>query len=146
MYDLHNIAIAIKELAKTKGVVIKTMLSELGLGSNTMSALYHGKSIASSSLAKIADYLECSVDELLGRAENKSAPSQYLPGAAVIGLGGEQFVNHYENADLADELFILSEGLNRKKFEALVSIAKSIEKMDENKLQSLSDIAQQLTK
>lgn len=43
------------------------MLTECELGSNTMSAMYHGKTIASDSLAKITDYLDCSVDYLLGR-------------------------------------------------------------------------------
>lgn len=46
------------------------MLVDYDLGSNTMSALYHGKSIAFDSLAKIADYLDCSVDYLLGRTDN----------------------------------------------------------------------------
>lgn len=46
------------------------MLVAYDLGSNTMSALYHGKSIALDSLAKIADYLDCSVDYLLGRTDN----------------------------------------------------------------------------
>lgn len=70
MYDSHNIATSIKQQAKSKGVVIKTMLAELDLGSNTMSAMYHGKMIASDSLARIADYLGCSVDYLLGRTDN----------------------------------------------------------------------------
>lgn len=70
MYDSHNIAFSIKQRAKEKKVVIKTMLEELGLGSNTMSAMYHGKTIASDSLARIADYLDCSVDYLLGRTDN----------------------------------------------------------------------------
>lgn len=69
MYNSHNIATAIKETAKLKNVVIKTMLSDLDLGSNTMSAMYHGKMLASDSLAKIADYLDCSVDYLLGRTD-----------------------------------------------------------------------------
>ncbi len=67
LYNSHNIAILIKKVAKEKNITIKTMLSELGLGSNTMSAMYHGKAISSSSLAQIADYLDCSVDYLLGR-------------------------------------------------------------------------------
>lgn len=46
------------------------MLVACDLGSNTMSALYHGKSIAFDSLVKIADYLDCSVDYLLGRTDN----------------------------------------------------------------------------
>ncbi len=69
MYDSHNIATAIKEIAKLKNIVIKTMLSDLNLGSNTMSAMYHGKMLASDSLARIADYLDCSVDYLLGRTD-----------------------------------------------------------------------------
>lgn len=67
MYNSHNIATVIKQQAKSKNVVIKTMLQDLDLGSNTMSAMYHGKTIASDSLARIADYLNCSVDYLLGR-------------------------------------------------------------------------------
>ncbi|MCD8238446.1 MAG: helix-turn-helix transcriptional regulator [Clostridiales bacterium] len=69
MYNSHDLAIAIKETAKQKNVIIKTMLQECGLGTNTMSSLYHGKSLAFDSLARIADYLECSVDYLLGRVD-----------------------------------------------------------------------------
>ena len=75
MYNSHNIAILIKQQAKEKNIVIKTMLSDLGLGSNTMSAMYHGKALASDSLAKIADYLGCSVDYLLGRTDTPDADS-----------------------------------------------------------------------
>jgi len=70
MYNSHDLAIAIKSVAKEKNKVIKDMLIECNLGSNTMSALYHGKSIAFDSLAKIADYLGVSIDYLLGRTEN----------------------------------------------------------------------------
>ena len=66
-YNSHNLAINIKEYAKKKNITMKNMLVDLGLGSNTMSALYHGKSLAFDSLARIADYLDCSVDFLLGR-------------------------------------------------------------------------------
>ena len=69
MYTSQDLAIRIKAIAKEKNTVIKDMLAELSLGSNTMSALYHGKSIAFDSLAKIADYLDCSVDYLLGRVD-----------------------------------------------------------------------------
>lgn len=69
MYVSHNIAKTIKDVAKTKNITIKEMLSELELGSNSMSAMYHGKMIASDSLARIADYLDVSVDYLLGRTD-----------------------------------------------------------------------------
>lgn len=70
MYNSHDIAIKIKETAKNRNIVIKTLLIDCELGSNTMSAMYHGKMIASDSLARIADYLDCSVDYLLGRTDN----------------------------------------------------------------------------
>lgn len=70
MYDSHNLAIKIKSVAKEKNKIIKEMLVACELGRNTMSALYHGKSIAFDSLAKIADYLDVSVDYLLGREED----------------------------------------------------------------------------
>ena len=73
MYTSHNLAIKIKETAKIKNIVIKQMLIDCELGSNTMSALYHGKSIAFDSLAKIADYLDCSIDYLLGRTDNPNS-------------------------------------------------------------------------
>lgn len=70
LYKSHNIATKIKDLSKEKGIVIKTMLEDLELGSNTMSAMYHGKMIAADRLAAVADYLDCSVDYLLGRTDN----------------------------------------------------------------------------
>ena len=76
MYDSHNIAIAIKSQAAAKNIVIKKMLEDLGLGSNTMSAMYHGKSIASDSLAKIATYLGCSTDYLLGNTDDPTPAAQ----------------------------------------------------------------------
>lgn len=67
LYDSTNIAFMIKRVAKEKNIIIKDMLIDCDLGSNTMSSLRHGKSIAYDSLAKIADYLKVSVDYLLGR-------------------------------------------------------------------------------
>lgn len=69
MYISSNIATRIKKLAKSKGVVIKDMLSECGLGANTMANLKTSMPKADS-LAKIADFLGCSVDYLLGRTDN----------------------------------------------------------------------------
>jgi len=67
IYNSEKIADLIRDTAKNKNIVIKTMLLDCGLGSNAISNLRHGKFIASDSLAKIADYLDVSVDLLLGR-------------------------------------------------------------------------------
>ncbi|MDO5549038.1 MAG: helix-turn-helix transcriptional regulator [Eubacteriales bacterium] len=69
MYKSLNIAEAIKSRAKIQGVSLKDMLSELSLGSNTISHMRHDRMIAADSLARIADYLDCSVDYLLGRTD-----------------------------------------------------------------------------
>ena len=70
MYKSLNIAESIKLRAKEKGVSLKVMLADLSLGSNTMSNMRHDRMIAADSLARIADYLGCSVDYLLGRTDN----------------------------------------------------------------------------
>lgn len=70
LYDSLNIAERIKVRSRYQNIAIKDMLAELGLGSNTMSHMRHGRAIASDSLARIADYLDCSVDYLLGRTDN----------------------------------------------------------------------------
>lgn len=67
LYNSPFVANNIKMRAKFKKVAIKEMLADLELGSNTMSHMLHGKSMAFDSLARIADYLDCSVDYLLGR-------------------------------------------------------------------------------
>lgn len=69
LYNPTSIADNIKKISKVKKVQINTMLSEIGIGSNTMSHMRHGRMIASDSLARIADYLDCSVDYLLGRTD-----------------------------------------------------------------------------
>ncbi|MDE6762242.1 MAG: helix-turn-helix transcriptional regulator [Oscillospiraceae bacterium] len=60
----------IKEFSKLKNISLKNILENCNLDSNTFSHMLHGKAIAFDSLAKIADYLDCSVDYLLGRTDN----------------------------------------------------------------------------
>lgn len=69
MYEPTTVAANIKKTAKEKGIQLKDMLSELDLNKNTLSSMYHGSMIKAHSLARIADYLDCSVDYLLGRDE-----------------------------------------------------------------------------
>jgi transcriptional regulator with XRE-family HTH domain len=69
LYNSLNLADKIKDVAKFKSVALKDMLSDLELGSNTMSNMRHGRMLAADSLARIADYLDVSVDYLLGRTD-----------------------------------------------------------------------------
>jgi len=70
LYTSPYVASNIKKYAKTKNIALKDILTACELGSNTFSHMLHNKSIAFDSLAKIADYLDCSVDYLLGRTDN----------------------------------------------------------------------------
>lgn len=69
MYESAELAKNIKKVAKLRKVLLKDMLADLGLSRTTMSNMYHGSMIGADSLAKIADYLDCSVDYLLGRSD-----------------------------------------------------------------------------
>lgn len=71
MYEPVPIAERIKLVAKQKKISILDMLRECGLSKNTLSSMLSGGSTPKSeNLAKIADYLGCSVDYLLGRTDN----------------------------------------------------------------------------
>lgn len=74
MYISNSVADRIKLMAKNKGVSIKKLLADVGLGFNTMSNMKNSMPKADN-LARIADYLDCSVDYLLGR-EEKAAPQE----------------------------------------------------------------------
>ena len=69
MYNHQEIAERIKSRAKTQKIAMKTMLSDLELGINLISHLAKGQNITALNLARIADYLDCSVDFLLGRTD-----------------------------------------------------------------------------
>ncbi len=71
MYESKSIAGRIKSRAKSQKVQINIMLAECGLSKNTLSSMLSGGSTPKSeNLAHIADYLDCSVDYLLGRTDN----------------------------------------------------------------------------
>ena len=70
MYAPEKVAESIKNRAKERNIQIKDMLLDLGLNKNTLSTMYSGSTLKGDSLARIADYLDCSVDYLLGRTDN----------------------------------------------------------------------------
>ncbi len=70
MYNTQNIATRIKSQLKHQHISTKDMLSDLDMGINAISEFSKGKQMSCISLARIADYLGCSVDYLLGRTDN----------------------------------------------------------------------------
>lgn len=70
MDNSQEIATRIKSIAQKKKVLIKDMLSELSMNVNTISMLSKGREISYVNFARIADYLNVSVDYLLGRTDS----------------------------------------------------------------------------
>lgn len=70
MYVTQDIADRIKLRLKSQHINTKDMLSSLDMGINSISEFAKGKQMSCISLARIADYLNCSVDYLLGRTDN----------------------------------------------------------------------------
>ncbi len=69
MYNSTSVSERIKIQAKAHGVTVKKVLEDVGLNYNMMTSMRKSMPKADN-LAKIADYLDCSVDYLLGRTEN----------------------------------------------------------------------------
>ena len=69
MYNSYEISATIKSTTKQRQITVKKLLEDVGLGFNTMSNMKTSMPKADN-LAKIADYLDCSVDYLLGRTDN----------------------------------------------------------------------------
>ena len=85
MVNSQELAISIKQEAKSRKIPIGKMLSECGLSVNALSSMQSGGYFPRlEAIVKIADYLECSVDYLLGRAEipsniKKTVPQTFTP-------------------------------------------------------------------
>lgn len=74
MYNSQEVANKIKQTAKSKNITIGKMLLDCELSKNTLSSMQSGGYLPrTETLAKIADYLDCSVDYLLGRTDNPNS-------------------------------------------------------------------------
>lgn len=70
MYNPQLISVRIKESCTGKNISISKMLSDCGIGKNTIARLNAGYDITLGNAFKIAEYLDLSIDYLLGRTNN----------------------------------------------------------------------------
>ncbi|MBS6475553.1 MAG: helix-turn-helix domain-containing protein [Clostridiales bacterium] len=73
MYTAQLLSDRIKQRAKDQQIKLKDMLIDLDLNINTISQISDKKGLSCFPLARIADYLDCSVDYLLGRTDNPNS-------------------------------------------------------------------------
>lgn len=78
MHNSQTVVDRIKEVIKHKGVSQKQMLSDLGMSVNTIQHIGKGQEISYVAFERIADYLECSVDYLLGRTDTPDSGNSEL--------------------------------------------------------------------
>ena len=118
MYFAQTTKERIKLICKKRNINAKQMLSDCSLGANAIQQINDTKGMASFSLAKIADYLDVSVDYLLGRTNNPEVnDSSKLCGDFMFW---ERFYSLCEKANikpnpLAKQLGISSGVLNKWK-------------------------------
>lgn len=106
MYNINNLVLIIKNRAKSMGISTTSMLENLNLNKNTLSSMNsRGSWIKADSLAKIADYLDCSVDYLLGRTDSPQGISQINTG----NVGDNSNVNVHNEKKAADSDDTISE-------------------------------------
>ncbi len=81
MYKAQTVVERVQFLIKEQGLTQKDVLKNCDISENALNQMTDKKGISSFSLAKIADYLNCSVDYLLGRSKDKfnlKSPSSEL--------------------------------------------------------------------
>ncbi|MDE7138089.1 MAG: helix-turn-helix domain-containing protein, partial [Ruminococcus sp.] len=84
MYNAQITIDRIQNLIKSRKLVQKTVLEDCGLNENTLKRMNDSRGMSSFNLAKIADYLDVSVDYLLGRTDEPEIHNI----SNVISIGG----------------------------------------------------------
>lgn len=103
MYNPQNVATSIKKLLLGKGVTAKEMCTDCSLGVNTLSNIRRGDVKNIETFQIIADYLDVSIDCLLGREQRRNKRIAAYGGSNVIELPP-----NISNDDLKLIEFILS--------------------------------------
>ena len=85
MHNSQELAAVIKQTAKEKHIPIGKMLSDCNLSVNTLSSMQSGGYYPRlEALARIADYLDCSVDYLLGRTDDPAGAADGKKNPALM--------------------------------------------------------------
>lgn len=95
MYNAQETADRIKKILISNHVTGKQMANDLNIGINTLSNIRRGDIKSIETFHLIADYLDCSVDYLLGRTNNPN-------GSYVNGDNSVQNVGNNSSVTITD--------------------------------------------
>ena len=102
MSNAQILAENIKNIAKAKNITLKSMLSDCDLNVNTLNQISDKKGISCFGLERIADYLDVSVDYLLGRTDEPKTINQINTGD--VGNNSNVNINKSSFSDTDNEL------------------------------------------
>lgn len=103
--DVEDMLSKVYELLKSKGIPRMQFYAEIGISAGAMSQWKLGKTTPTyNSIAKIADYLGVTVEELTGDTTKKTA----APEGDGLSNGAKRLVERYENASEEDRRRILA--------------------------------------
>jgi len=116
------------------------MFIELELNKDTLSNMYRGSMLKGDSLARIADYLDCSVDYLLGRTDERTGTyhannvsSSFVQNDGAVTLGSVSVSSAF-NSNSNDIASSKEESLEEELQQSMKQMEKEIEKLEINTL------------
>ncbi|MCM1132828.1 MAG: hypothetical protein NC340_05090 [Ruminococcus flavefaciens] len=119
-------------MIKLRGLVQKNVLSDCGINENTLKRMSDNRGMSSFSLAKIADYLNVSVDYLLGRTDDPELKSI----SNVIKIKGDNahnISNISTGKASSEDIDEVTEMLKKLTLVQRSEVILMINKMNENK-------------
>lgn len=126
MENTQIIAERIKTQAKIKNIPVKQILEHYSLGKNLINKLSNGSDVYSLNLLKIADYLGCSTDYLLGRVDTPNGTytinnqNTTVSGTQANVINGN--INSKDNSDTQELLELIKSLPLVKRAEAIILI------------------------
>lgn len=96
MYDSNTLAERISRIITSSGRSVNAVLIDSGLSKVLISNMKKGSQVAVNKIAELADYLNCSVDYLLGRTE---IPELTLTSANPLPDDEQTLLSRYRKLD-----------------------------------------------
>ena len=130
MYNAQTIRERLKEQQKVQGIKNSDiMMEDLGLNVNIIRQMSDNKGVGCFALAKIADYLNCSVDYLLGRTDTPDITNEvYNNRNNGIQNVKNGTVNINQSDEMTKEISMLLSGLTyRQKTDLMKQIYNFID-------------------
>lgn len=125
-YESKDIAIRIKELLKLRNKKQKEMYISLGISDRTLDN-YKNSMPKADNLALIADYLNCSVDYLLGRTDNPSISGNNINNVDTTINGTQANIIQNNNTDLDEIKTVLLNLPSSKRHRAIADMLDLLE-------------------